>query len=929
LPGQSGHSTLSESGREYWHSVARIGIQVAEALAYANSQGILHRDIKPSNLLLDTDGIVWITDFGLAKTTDGDDLTHTGDVVGTFRYMAPERFEGQADARSDLYALGLTLYELLTLQPAFKASDRNKLIDQAMHEEPPRPRKLNPAVPRDLETIVLKAVAKDPAHRYQAATELAADLKRFVEDRPIRARQVSVRERFWRWCRRNPIVASLTAALVLVFLAGFAGVAWKWREAERQKDIAAAQREIALEQAERSRRLLYGADMSLALQAWQGGDTGRAQTLLERQWPEAGQEDLRGFEWRYLWRLCQDSSQQTLRGHRSGFAPANMLAEGGVTTVAFSPGGQTLVTSGSDHSVRIWDVAAQRHVKLLGYRVGSVAFAADGKTLAIVEPVSRAVRLWDVAARCERATFQHSSRVRAAAFSPDSKLLATGCEDGTVRIWDVASQQEVVTFRGDPAGGPISVVFSPDGKTLASAGNITVRLWDVVAQREISTLQGHTAWITSLAFSPDGKTLASASNDTTVRLWDPSTGQEVRILRGTSTTLSSVAFSPDSKTLATGGGDGTVRVWDAVKKEVVALLRGHLVPVTAVAFAPDGRSLVSGSQDGSVKVWDIADRPDPNVLTGHRGFLSSVRISPDGKTLAVVDFDNQTVKLWDLASRQQVGFPKGHKGQPVHVRFVRDGQTLATSATDKTVRIWGVATQEQVDEFPNAGNPATFSPDGKLLAGSMEGATILVWDAATKRKVTELPPGRRVEFSPDGKLLAASLGNTVRLRDVATWQSVATLTEHTADVNIFAFAPDGRTLATGDFDGTLRLWDVAQKRQVACRKGHTSQIASVLFSPDGRRVATSSWDSTVKLWDIAPLQEVATLTGHTGPVISIDFSPDGNTLASASADATVRLWQAPPLPATRPEPAEAPSVPPPVETIHLFPLDPKGPPRPS
>src|SRR5215471_16990653 len=208
-------------------------MQVADALAHAASQGVLHRDIKPSNLLLEDTGNIWVTDFGLAKAdTDGDNLTHTGDIVGTLRYMAPERFSGQGDLRSDVYSLGLTLYELLTLRPAFDAADRNKLVKQVMHDEPARPRKLNPAVPRDLETVVLKAIARDPAHRYQTPAEMADDLKRFVEDRPVRARRISGAERLWRWCRRNPLVASLLAGIVLVFLAGFAGVFWQWREAE-------------------------------------------------------------------------------------------------------------------------------------------------------------------------------------------------------------------------------------------------------------------------------------------------------------------------------------------------------------------------------------------------------------------------------------------------------------------------------------------------------------------------------------------------------------------------------------------------------------------------------------------------------------------------------------------------------------------------
>ncbi len=228
LPGQTEGAAISESGWPYWHSVARIGIQVAEALAYASSQGILHRDIKPSNLLLDTRGTVWVTDFGLAKAdTDRDNVTHTGDIVGTLRYMAPERFQGQADVRSDLYALGLTLYELLTLRPAFDESDRHKLIAQVAHDSPPRPRQVNRDIPRDLETIVLKATARDPAARYQTAGEMAEDLQRFLDDRPIKARRLSAVHRGWRWCRRNRAVAGLVVGLSLVLLAGTAVSTWQ------------------------------------------------------------------------------------------------------------------------------------------------------------------------------------------------------------------------------------------------------------------------------------------------------------------------------------------------------------------------------------------------------------------------------------------------------------------------------------------------------------------------------------------------------------------------------------------------------------------------------------------------------------------------------------------------------------------------------
>jgi serine/threonine-protein kinase len=234
-----GPTTLSPSGRGFFCTVARLGLQVAQALAYAHGQGVLHRDIKPSNLLLDVQGTVWVADFGLAKAMDDTEgLTGEGDVLGTLRYMAPERFRGLSDARSDIYALGLTLYEILTLRPAFNQSERDRLIHQVTTEVPPRPRAITPGIPRDLETIVLKAIEHDPARRYPDAEEFAEDLQRFLSDRPIRARPVGFVERGWKWSRRKPAVAGLLVAFVLAVAAGFAGVTWQWRRAIVARDAA-------------------------------------------------------------------------------------------------------------------------------------------------------------------------------------------------------------------------------------------------------------------------------------------------------------------------------------------------------------------------------------------------------------------------------------------------------------------------------------------------------------------------------------------------------------------------------------------------------------------------------------------------------------------------------------------------------------------
>lgn len=272
-----------------WQQVARVGIQVAEALHYAHQQGTLHRDVKPANLLLDQHGTVWVTDFGLAKWVaplsasfrdgnQGGALTDTGDIVGTLQYMAPESFEGRVSARSDVYSLGLTLYEFVTLEPPFRGSTPAHLLQDMSDHEPPEPRKVNPAIPRDLETIILRAIAREPDRRYPTAAELAEDLRRFLEDRPIQARRATAVELLGQWCRRNRAIARLAAALVLVFLAGFAGVIWKWQEAAAERQRAEQNLRLATEALRRESQQRAKAEaatqraeanVSLSLQAFQ------------------------------------------------------------------------------------------------------------------------------------------------------------------------------------------------------------------------------------------------------------------------------------------------------------------------------------------------------------------------------------------------------------------------------------------------------------------------------------------------------------------------------------------------------------------------------------------------------------------------------------------------------------------------------------
>jgi WD40 repeat protein len=679
---------------------------VCQAVGYAHAHRVIHRDLKPANIMVGAFGEVQVMDWGLAKvlgeetpatadalaaeqtqawtqvspTPENGSHTQAGSLIGTPAFIPPEQAGGEIERvneRADVFGLGALLSVILTGKPPYVGETYESVRVQALRG------KLDDCFARldpcgaepELVALCKKCLAFEPAERPADAGAVAAAVAGLRAAADERARQaelerVQAEGRAAEQRRRRRILLTASGIIALVFLVGFAGVAWQWQQAERQKDIAqaaqrgeAAQRAIAegeadhgTREADQSRRLLYAADMSLALHAWEAGTLGHARAALERHRPQAGQEDLRGFEWRYLWGLCQDGSKYTLRGHTAG-----------VSAVAFAPDGKTLATRGDDGSVRLWDMASRRHFKLLGYRISrgyycaSLAFAPDGKTLAIAGDLAPAVHLWDVAARCERATLQHRKGVVALAFSPDGKLLATGCHDGSVHLWDITVQREVGALEGHTQA-VICVAFAPDGRTLASGSwDMTVRLWDVAQRRAITTFGGHTGEVKCLAFSPDGKTLASGGTDSAIRLWDTVSKQGLTTLRGPCVTLA-VAFSPDGKRLATGASDGTVRVWDPAAREVVAMLQGHSPGIVrALAYAPDGQTLVSAGEDGTLKVWDVAARRDPDILTGQQAAFLTVAFSPDGKTLAAGDWQG-TLRLWDMGSRELIATLPGDRG---------------------------------------------------------------------------------------------------------------------------------------------------------------------------------------------------------------------------------------------------------------------------
>ncbi len=891
-------------------------------------RGIVHRDIKPSNLLLDTEGVVWITDFGLAKGDD-EGLTQSGDILGTIRYMAPERFRGEGDARADVYALGLTLYELLTLHSGFDSPDRLKLIERIKTEEPRRPRSVDARIPRDLETIVLKAIEKDPKARYPSAEAMGEDLGRFLADEPIRARQVRAAERLGRWARRNPGIAALggvlTGVLMLATVSSLLAMERFRTQAETQRTLAAKEAaahdkaELAntalLAAQEELRRTVYATRSNLALAAWDAADVGRLCSLLDLMRPSPGEPDLRGWEWRYLCQLAHEA-RLTLQ-----------LREVRFIDVAFSPDGETLATLGRRGGIQFWDRHTGKEGRATGVwgqraglagGVGALAFSPDGRRLAGPGP-DTSLALFAVDTCLPAFRFEGPpGAVLGLAWSPDGRVLVAALSARVMRVWDARDGHLIHGSFGGHDGPVAAVAFSPDGRTIASASyDRTVKLWNREdPSHPLAVLKGHTDEVRAVAFSPDGRRIASAGLDRTIRVWDAGSAVQLAVIWGHTSSVLSLAYLPDGATVVTASADETVRVWDAASGREIRTFKGHAAAVTAVAVSPDGRDLASVSNDWTLRVWDAAGPPSPRTLQSrsvlsYGGGVECLGFSPDGLRL-VSGHNDHALRVWELPSGRPLHVIKGHTGPIGSVAFSPDGRTIASGGADHTVRLWDADTgRPRITTF--AGHTemiqgVVFTPDGRtVLSGGLD-RTIQAWDPATGvvryvlRGHSEAV--RDLALSPDGRTLAsASLDKTCILWDLSGRRPRVTLRGHTGPINAVAFGPDGRTIATSSDDHTVRLWDAAAGSPRGILEGHIERVDGVAFSPDGR-LASSDRDRTIRLWDPASGQTLLVLKGYAGRIADarkcIQFSPDGRTLASASDGRSVKIWEAAPAAAFAP-----------------------------
>lgn len=922
---------------------ATILRKLAEATHHAHQHGVLHRDLKPENVLIDADGEPFLTDFGMARLADaGSRLTRSQTSLGTPAYIAPEVAVGgstEATVLSDVYGLGAILYEFLTGRPPFEGSTPLGILRQVTDAEVRRPSSLHAKVDRDLETICLKAIARDPAGRYVSCAALAQDLERWLNGQPIEARPASPMVRCVKWIRRRPVLAALAfllACSVVVITVG------SWAVSRNLRTVAEGQRRsiVALNTETANRRIAEGnAAASLPYQVQSlrldAGDPDRSRmhrirlglTLrdmprLRQLWSHGAAANSAAFSRDGQRALSAGEDGVVLIGSIDGREkPIRLKHPGPVLQAMFSPDDRFVLALGSDGIARCWKAASEAQpyarwpVTVSVYRmpVTPVAsFSPDGAR--ILSFIGSQLELRDAeTGEPLHAAVEAGATILHASFSADGERIVSGLADGTAQVW-----------QGSPAGLRLLGSYrhpnlvtasgvSTSGRTVASVGLDAVGvLWEARTGNTLGVPFRHETpqRIQQVTFSPVDDRFATLSFDNTVRLWDGTTGRMIgrEMVHPNGITL--FRWDRSGQRLVTGCFDGAARVWDARSAALVHAWLPHGSYVTDAAFSPSGEQLVTAAQDGGIRVWTFsASAQRTSRVSGQPISLSF--FSPDGSRLAAAS-DGESLHLHTLRGPGSTnGLELRHHGNGKVVKGAFDpaGRFVATATQDRRLHLWDTHSRQPAASSQPVGGTVSsihFDATGRYLAVAVSAGNarsfLTVWEtpgllhvSSTARLAQEI---NWAEFHPDGQriLSTAKFGN-LRFWNATTGGAAEPRMDGLFSVSEAHFSPDGRWLAVGEVDMGFttrpgQLWSTSTGRKVGPPLLQQDGTGSVAFSPDGTRLATGTESGSVRIWGVPSGEPRTPPMIHQDKIKRLLFSRDGTVLATQTVAGAVQLWDA-------------------------------------